>query len=111
MVEEPFDVDPELLRAVARELADDARRLAAGLCGAAEPLPVAPGGAAEPLLVTSADGWRSANALADLEAAARRWSGTLAARVADTAEALRAGADGYDAVDDRAAHRLAGLPR
>ncbi|MFI7212326.1 type VII secretion target [Micromonospora maritima] len=99
-MEEPFDVEPELLRAVARELADDARRLAAG-----------PGGATQPLLVAPADGWRSAGALADLEAAVRRWSGALAARVADTAEALRAGADGYEAVDDRAAHRLAGIPR
>ncbi|WP_345155006.1 hypothetical protein [Micromonospora maritima] len=110
-MEEPFDVDPELLRAVARELADDARRLAAGPCGAAEPLPVAPGGVAEPLLVAPADGWRSASALADLEAAVRCWSGALAARVADTAAALRAGADGYEAVDDRAAQRLAGVPR
>ncbi|MFI7073796.1 hypothetical protein [Micromonospora sediminicola] len=100
MVEEPFDVDPELLRAVARELGDDARRLTA-----------LPGEASEPLLVAPADGWRSGGALADLEAAVQRWSGTLAARVADTAEALCAGADGYDAVDDRAAHRLAGISR
>ncbi|AXO36727.1 hypothetical protein MicB006_4460 [Micromonospora sp. B006] len=99
MVEKPFDVDPELLRAVARELADDAYRLARG-----------PGAAAESLLV-AADGWRAGAALADLESAVRRWSGTLGARVADTAGALRRGADGYEAVDERAARRLSGVLR
>ncbi|MEU7713579.1 type VII secretion target [Micromonospora chalcea] len=100
MVEKPFDVDPELLRAVARELADDAYRLARG-----------PGAAAESLLVAAADGWRAGAALADLESAVRRWSGTLGARVADTAGALRRGADGYEAVDERAARRLSGVLR
>ncbi|MFD6261898.1 hypothetical protein ACFWDK_22530 [Micromonospora chalcea] len=100
MVEKPFDVDPELLRAVARELADDAYRLARG-----------PGAAAESLLVAAADGWRAGAALADLESAVRRWSGTLGARVADTAGALRRGADGYEAVDERAARRLTGVLR
>ena len=41
----------------------------------------------------------------------RRWSGTLGARVADTAGALRRGADGYEAVDERAARRLSGVLR
>ncbi|MFI2709882.1 hypothetical protein ACH495_07090 [Micromonospora sp. NPDC018662] len=95
MVEEPFTVDPELLRAVARELTDDAYRLACGPGGA--PAPVAP----------APDGWQVDAALDELDAALRRWSGTLAARVATTAEALRGGADGYEAVDDRAARRLA----
>ncbi|WP_343445131.1 hypothetical protein VKK44_01955 [Micromonospora schwarzwaldensis] len=95
MVEEPFTVDPELLRAVARELTDDAHRLAHGPGGA--PGPVAP----------PPDGWRADTALDELDAALRRWSGALAARVAATAEALRGGADGYEAVDDRAARRLA----
>ncbi|MFJ1538158.1 hypothetical protein ACIODS_06400 [Micromonospora chalcea] len=100
MVEKPFDVDPELLRAVARELADDAYRLARG-----------PGAAAEALLVAAPDGWRAGAALAELESAVRRWSGALGARVADTAGALRRGADGYEAVDERAARRLSGVLR
>ncbi|MEU0079681.1 type VII secretion target [Micromonospora tulbaghiae] len=100
MVERPFDVDPEVLRTVARELADDAYRLARG-----------PGAPPESLLVTAPDGWRSAVALADLEAAVRRWSGALGARVADTAQALRSGADGYEAADERAARRLTGVLR
>ncbi|MEU1684445.1 type VII secretion target [Micromonospora sp. NPDC005707] len=98
MGEEPFSVEPELLRGVARELADDAYRLARGP-------------ATEPGLVVPADGWRAGVTLAELEAAAQRWFGSLAARVAATAEALRAAADGYEAVDERAARRLAGLPR
>ncbi|MER6586749.1 MULTISPECIES: type VII secretion target [Micromonospora] len=100
MVEKPFDVDPELLRAVARELADDAYRLARG-----------PGAAPEALLVAAPDGWRAGAALADLESAVRRWSGALGTRVADTAGALRRGADGYEAVDERAARRLSGVLR
>ncbi|WP_433283409.1 type VII secretion target [Micromonospora sp. CA-244673] len=98
MGEEPFSVEPELLRGVARELADDAYRLARGP-------------ATEPGLVVPADGWRAGVTLAELEAAVQRWCGSLAARVAATAEALRAAADGYEAVDERAARRLAGLPR
>ncbi|MFE9954485.1 hypothetical protein [Micromonospora sp. NPDC005299] len=98
MGEEPFSVEPELLRGVARELTDDAYRLARG--------PVA-----EPGLVVPADGWRAGVALAELEASVQRWCGSLAARVAATAEAVRAAADGYEAVDERAARRLAGLPR
>ncbi|MCP3784218.1 type VII secretion target [Micromonospora sp. A3M-1-15] len=98
MAEEPFSVEPELLRGVARELADDAYRLARGP-------------AAEPGLVVPADGWRAGVALAELEAGVRRWCGSLATRVADTAEAVRAAADGYEAVDERAARRLAGIPR
>lgn len=94
MVEEPFSVDPELLRAVARELTDDAHRLAYGPGGVPGPVPPPP------------DGWRADAALDELDAALRRWSGALAARVATTAEALRGGADGYEAVDDRAARRL-----
>jgi hypothetical protein len=98
MAEEPFRVDPELLRAVARELGDDAYRLAHGLAAARG-------------LVVPADGWRAGTELAELEAAVQRWCGSLAARVAATAEAVRAAADGYQAVDERAAGRLTGLPR
>ncbi|MET8838429.1 hypothetical protein ABZV78_31635, partial [Micromonospora sp. NPDC004540] len=79
MGEEPLSVEPELLRGVARELADDAYRLARGP-------------AAEPGLVLPADGWRAGLALAELEAAVQRWHGSLAARVAATAEAVRAAA-------------------
>ncbi|WP_089155212.1 hypothetical protein [Micromonospora sp. NBS 11-29] len=99
MAEEPFIVDPELLRAVARELTDDAHRLAPGPGGTPLPGPPPP------------DGWQAATALVELEAAVRRWSGALASRVAATAEALRTGADGYEAVDDRAARRLTGVVR
>ncbi|SCE78573.1 Excreted virulence factor EspC, type VII ESX diderm [Micromonospora viridifaciens] len=98
MTEEPFAVEPELLRGVARELGDDAYALAQSLAGA-------------PGLVPPADGWRVGAALTELEAAAHRWCGLLAARVATTAEAVRAAADGYEAVDERAARRLAGIPR
>jgi hypothetical protein len=98
MAEEPFTVEPELLRGVARELGDDAYRLAHGL--AAAPGPAVP-----------VDGWRAGAELAELEAAVQRWCGSLAARVTATAEAVRAAADGYRAVDERAAGRLAGIPR
>ncbi len=98
MAEEPFTVEPELLRGVARELGNDAYRLAHGLAGA-------------PWLVVPADGWRAGVALAELEAAVQRWCGSLAARVAATAEAVRSAADGYEAVDERAAGRLAGIRR
>ncbi|WFE32138.1 hypothetical protein [Micromonospora sp. WMMD975] len=99
VVEEPFTVDPELLRAVARRLTDDAYRLAHGPGGM--PTPPAP----------PPDGWRTGVALDDLETAVRRWSGTIAAGVAAGAEALRGGADGYEAVDERAARRVAGASR
>ncbi|MCZ7435414.1 hypothetical protein O7598_03325 [Micromonospora sp. WMMC241] len=99
MVEEPFAVDPELLRAVARGLTDDAYRLAHGPGGIPGPVPPPP------------DGWRAGAALDELDTAVRRWSGMLAARVAGTAEALRGGADGYEAADDRAARRLTGTTR
>ncbi|MFU8851012.1 hypothetical protein ACNAW0_08520 [Micromonospora sp. SL1-18] len=98
MTEEPYAVEPELLRGVARELGDDAYLVAQSLAG-------------PPGLVPPADGWRVGVALAELEAATHRWCGTLAARLAATAEAVRAAADGYEAVDDRAARRLAGIPR
>lgn len=98
MSEKPFAVEPELLRAVARELGDDAYRLAHGLAAASG-------------LLVPADGWRAGAALADLEAAVHRWCGSLANRVAVTADAVRAAADGYEAVDERAAARLTGLPR
>ncbi|MFJ8580215.1 type VII secretion target [Micromonospora sp. NPDC093277] len=98
MTEEPFAVEPELLRGVARGLGDDAYQLARSLSGA-------------PGLVVPADGWRAGVALAELEAATHRWCGALAARVATTAEAVRAAADGYEAADERAARRLTGIPR
>ncbi|NES38182.1 hypothetical protein G3554_18710, partial [Micromonospora sp. PPF5-17] len=63
MAEEPFTVEPELLRGVARELGDDAYRLAHGLA-------TAPG------LVAPADGWRIGAELAGLEAATQRWCGS-----------------------------------
>ncbi|WP_319463364.1 type VII secretion target [Micromonospora sp. RTP1Z1] len=98
MTEVPFTVQPELLREAARALGDDAYALAHGLAGV-------------PGLVLPADGWRAGAALAELESAVHRWCGALAARVADTADAVRVAADGYEAVDERAARRLAGVPR
>ncbi|SCL13202.1 Excreted virulence factor EspC, type VII ESX diderm [Micromonospora rhizosphaerae] len=98
MTEEPFAVEPELLREVARALGEDAYRLAHGLAGVSG-------------LVPPADGWLAGVALAELESAVHRWCGGLAARVAATADAVRTAAEGYEAVDDRAARRLAGLPR
>ncbi|MEU2613616.1 type VII secretion target [Micromonospora sp. NPDC007271] len=98
MTEEPFAVEPELLRGVARKLGDDAYALAQSLAGV-------------PGLVTPADGWRVGAALAELEAATHRWCALLAVRTAATAEAVRAAADSYETVDERAARRLAGVPR
>ena len=58
-----------------------------------------------------ADGWRAGVALAELESAVQRWCGALAAgwRPAPRRSALAA--EGYEAVDERAARRLAGVPR
>ncbi|GAA2708690.1 type VII secretion target [Micromonospora olivasterospora] len=95
---EPFTVRPDLLREVARALGDDAYRLARGLAGV-------------PGLVPPAAGWRTATALAELEAAVHAWCGALGARVAATAGALATAADGYQAVDERVARRLTALPR
>ncbi|WP_200206346.1 hypothetical protein [Micromonospora coerulea] len=98
MTEEPFTVQPALLRAVARALGDDGYALAHGVAGA-------------PGLLPTADGWRTGVTLAELESAVHRWCGALAARVAATADAVGLAAAGYEAVDDRAARRLAGVPR
>jgi hypothetical protein len=95
---EPLTVRPEVLREVARAFGDEAHRLARGLADA-------------PALVVSAPGWRTAAALAGLESAVHAWCGALGARVAATGRALATAADGYQAADDRAARRLAGLPR
>ncbi|RZU78167.1 excreted virulence factor EspC (type VII ESX diderm) [Micromonospora kangleipakensis] len=98
MTEVPLTVEPELLREVARALGDDAHALAHGPAGA-------------PGLVPPAEGWSTGVALAELESAVHRWCGALAARVAGTADAVRVAVEGYEAVDDRAARRLAGEPR
>ncbi|MEU5942725.1 hypothetical protein ABZ807_26945 [Micromonospora sp. NPDC047548] len=95
---EPLEVRPGVLREVADGLADEAYALAHGLIGV-------------PGLVLAATEWRAATALARLESAVHDWHGALGARVAEAGSALRAAADGYDAADDRAAGRLAGLPR
>ncbi|MET8281017.1 hypothetical protein [Micromonospora sp. NPDC005174] len=98
MAEEPFDVRPQELRAVARALDDEAYRLAAGL-------------ARVPGLLVPAPGWRSAVALAGLEAAGHAWFCRLGADVAATAGGVRAAAEAYETVDDRAAGRFAAVPR
>ncbi|MEU8297546.1 hypothetical protein AB0C04_09690 [Micromonospora sp. NPDC048909] len=98
MTEEPFTVQPEALRDVARALDDDAYRLARGLAGAAG-------------LVVPAPQWRAGPALAGLESAVHGWLGGLGGRVAATGGAVRAAVTAYQAVDERAARRLATLPR
>ncbi|PZF93302.1 hypothetical protein [Micromonospora deserti] len=98
MIEEPFTVRPDVLRRAAGALGDDAYRLAHGVAGV-------------PGLVIAAPEWSAGVALAGLETAVHAWFGALGARVAATGEAVRAAAEAYEAVDDRAARRLAGLPR
>ncbi|WP_433264328.1 hypothetical protein ACQPWR_29090 [Micromonospora vinacea] len=98
MTDEPFAVRPEELRAVAVLLDDEARRLALGLAGV-------------PGLVVAAPEWRAGAALAGLEAAGHAWFCRLGARVAATSGGVRAAAEAYETVDDRAADRFATLPR
>ena len=98
MTDEPFAVRPEELRAVAVLLDDEARRLASGLAGL-------------PGLVVAAPEWRAGAALAGLEAAGHAWFGAAGRRVAATSGGVRAAAEAYETVDDRAAGRLAALPR
>ncbi|MGK5673155.1 hypothetical protein ACSNOB_09955 [Micromonospora sp. URMC 106] len=98
MTEEPITVRPDALRRAARAFDDDAYRLAHGLAGVTG-------------LVVPAPEWAAGAALTGLESAVHAWFGGLAARVAETAGAVRAVAEAYEAVDDRAAGRLAALPR
>ncbi|WP_231921977.1 type VII secretion target [Micromonospora krabiensis] len=98
MIDKPLGVEPEALLATARAMDGDAVRLAHGLAGV-------------PGLAVAAPGWRAGNALAALESAVHGWLGRLGARVAGTAAAVRAAAQAYEAVDERAAGRLTGLPR
>ncbi|MEU1589324.1 hypothetical protein [Micromonospora sp. NPDC005710] len=98
MTDEPFAVRPEELRAVSVLLDDEARRLALGLAGL-------------PGLVLVAPEWRAGTALAGLEAAGHYWFCGLGAQVAATSGGVRAAAEAYETVDDRAADRFAALPR
>lgn len=98
MSDEPFAVRLEELRAVAVLLDDEARRLASGLAGLSG-------------LVVAAPEWRAGAALAGLEAAGHAWFCRLGARVAAASTGVRASAEAYDTVDDRAADRFASLPR
>ncbi|MEV4821367.1 hypothetical protein [Micromonospora sp. NPDC049274] len=98
MTEEPFTVRPQELRMVAGALDDEAYRLAWGLAGASG------------LLVPAPD-WRAATALAELESATHGWFCRLGAAVAATAGGVRAAAEAYETVDDRAAGRFTALPR
>ncbi|MEU5908304.1 type VII secretion target [Micromonospora sp. NPDC047527] len=98
MTEEPFTVRPQELRAVAGALDDEAYGLALGL-------------ARVPGLLVPAAGWRAAAALAGLEAAGHAWFRRLGARVAAAAGGVRASAEAYETVDDRAAGRFTSLPR
>ncbi|MFI7604058.1 hypothetical protein ACIBTV_02915 [Micromonospora sp. NPDC049366] len=98
MIEKPLGVEPATLLATARAMDDDAVRLAHGLTGV-------------PGLAVAAPEWRAGAALAGLESAVHGWLGRVGARVAGTAAAVRAAAQAYEAVDERAARRLTGLPR
>ncbi|WP_422736924.1 hypothetical protein ACN263_26035 [Micromonospora sp. WMMD729] len=98
MTEEPFAVRPQELRAEAGALDDEAYRLAWGL-------------ARVPGLLVPAPGWRTAAALAGLEAAGHAWFCRLGTAVAATAGGVRAAAEAYETVDDRAAGRFATVPR
>ncbi|WP_089021886.1 hypothetical protein [Micromonospora coriariae] len=98
MTDEPLTVRPELLRGVARALDDDAYRLAHGLLGV-------------PGLMVSAPDWAAGAALVGLESAVHGWLGRLGGLVAVTGGAVRTAVESYRAADDRAARRLAALPR
>ncbi|MEU8218686.1 hypothetical protein AB0C47_23320 [Micromonospora taraxaci] len=98
MTDESFVVRPKELRAVAGTLDGEAHRLALGLAGT-------------PGLLVAAPEWRAGAALAGLEAAAHTWLCRLGARVAVTCHGVRAAAEAYETVDDRAADRFAVLPR
>ncbi|MER5333522.1 type VII secretion target [Micromonospora sp. NPDC002717] len=98
MTEEPITVRPDALRRAASALDDDAYRLGHGLAGVTG-------------LVVPAPEWAAGAALTGLESAVHSWFGALGAQVAATAGAVRAAAEAYESVDDRAAGRLAALAR
>ena len=85
------------MRAVAVLLDDEARRLASGLAGL-------------PGWWWRRPEWRAGVALAGLEAAGHAWFCRLGARVAATSGGVRAAAEAYETVDDRAAGRFASCP-
>ncbi|MEV0605011.1 type VII secretion target [Polymorphospora rubra] len=84
------------LRRAAGESSGTAHRLGQGL-------------GATPGLVVTAPGWATTAALAHVETAVHRSLTVLGGRAADTADALRRSADGYEAADDRAVRRMAGI--
>ncbi|MBM0279390.1 hypothetical protein [Micromonospora tarensis] len=98
MTDESFAVQPEELRGAAVLLDDEAHRLALGLAGL-------------PGLVVAAPEWRAGAALVGLEAAGHAWFCRLGVQVATTSAGVRAAAEAYETVDDRAAHRFTALPR
>ena len=93
MTDDHIAVRTAALRTGATDLAAVGQRLRSGLPGSPPSVP--------------APGWATATALAGLEAAMRDRLTAVAARATSTADALRAAADGYDRVDERAAARLA----
>ncbi|MFY1617746.1 hypothetical protein [Micromonospora sp. WMMD736] len=98
MTEEPFAVRPRELRTEAGALDDEAYQLAWGLARVSG-------------LLVPAPGWRTAAALARLEAAGHAWFCRLGAAVAVTADGVRVAAEAYETVDDRAADRFVTVPR
>nr|MDT0661104.1 type VII secretion target [Micromonospora sp. DSM 115978] len=91
-----LEVRTEALRRAAGELTDTAHRLGHGLAGTPE-------------LTVPAPEWVAASALATVESAVHRWLGTLGGELARLATAVDATAEEYDAADQRAAGRLAGI--
>ncbi|WP_244365790.1 hypothetical protein [Micromonospora echinofusca] len=97
-VDEVLRVETGELRAAARRLAETGYRLGHGLTG-------------QPGLLVPAPGWQATGALAELDSVLHGWLCRLGGRVADGATGVGSAADGYDAVDSRAAGRLTGVPR
>jgi hypothetical protein len=95
MHDDLIQVHAEVLRGCAGELAGTGYRLGHGLGGRAG-------------LAVPAPDWAAATALAAVESAVHAWFCAVGGRTAETATALRAAAEEYDAADERAARRLAG---
>ncbi|HEX5541208.1 MAG TPA: type VII secretion target [Micromonospora sp.] len=93
MREEAVQVETNGLRGCAADLAGTGYRLGHGLHGT-------------PGLTVAAPEWRSAAELATLESTIHTLLTALGERAAQISAALRAAANAYEAVDDRAVERL-----
>ncbi|HEX5598562.1 MAG TPA: type VII secretion target [Micromonosporaceae bacterium] len=93
MQDEAIQVHTGALRGCAADLADTGYRLGHGL-------------QALPGLTVAAPQWQAAAALATLESAVHGYLTALGERAAQASTGLRAAAEAYEAVDERAAGRL-----